>query len=125
MTARSYPRATEPHIPSVVDAVRPLLVVANAGGFYVSWANGVVTIEQGGWNNVDDGAMQAVIDAAPTHSEIIATIAAEQSAATTLKLPTFAEIDAIVDQVFFDHTAAQRTVLKRVFKLVRAHELRG
>lgn len=43
----------------------------------------------------------------------------EQQEARTLTLPTFAEIDALVDQIFPALTAQQRTFLKRLAKLVR------
>lgn len=44
----------------------------------------------------------------------------ERVEAATFDLPTFAEIDALVETIFPDLTGAQRTYLKRLSKLVRA-----
>lgn len=69
MEARTYARATAPHLGSLASTLAPLLAVANAGSFHLRHANSAVIVEQGSFAGVDHAAVQNAVTAAPEHSD--------------------------------------------------------
>lgn len=69
--ARVYPRATEPDLPSLADAIRAHLAAAGHPEFYLSWTGGSVVLEAASLDGVTDQTVQAAVDAAPVPSEML------------------------------------------------------
>lgn len=95
MAVRAVPRATEPHLPSLVTALAPLLAAANAGAFEVRWSAGIVRIEQASFAGVDVVAVDAAVLAAPPAT----AQATAKSEVDSWPLALLAGFDAVRDAI--------------------------
>jgi hypothetical protein len=67
---RRIPRASEPHLPTLNDALRPLLAQGTpASSFRVRYENGAVVIEQNSFTGCDLQAIDAAVASAPEHTD--------------------------------------------------------
>jgi hypothetical protein len=71
MPILTIPRETIPDLPAVAVSITPLLAVANAGAFAVSYQEGAILIEQAAFTNVDVPAVQAAVAAAPVVTALV------------------------------------------------------
>jgi len=65
LQTRRIARAAAPDLAALQATLRPLLAVANAGSFTLTYQNGEVVIEQGAFTGVDMAAVTAAVAAAP------------------------------------------------------------
>ena len=65
LSVLSVPRASAPHLPSLSEALAPILAAANAGSFFVRYQGGNVIIEQASFSGVNLAAVDAAVAAAP------------------------------------------------------------
>ena len=73
MNARTYPRATEPDLPSFNDAIRAHVVSATGKDlFYTSWNGSAVVLEMPNFTNINNATVQAAVDAAPVATNALA-----------------------------------------------------
>lgn len=71
MQALSVSRATAPHLATLAGTLTPLLALANAGAFHLSYQAGSVVIEQGSFTGVNVASVQAAVAAAPADSDVL------------------------------------------------------
>lgn len=65
MQSRSYPRATEPDLNSLANAIRAHIIAACGNdSFYLSWTGAKVVLEHANLSNVNNATVQAAVDAA-------------------------------------------------------------
>ena len=69
--AHSYPRATEPDLPALADAIRAHLTAAGHPAFYLAWTGSSVVLEATSLDGVTDQTVQAAVDAAPAPCELL------------------------------------------------------
>jgi hypothetical protein len=72
MLVRKVARASQPHLSTLADSLRPLLAVANAGSFHLRYETGAVVIEQNSFTGCDLQAIDAAVASAPAHTEALA-----------------------------------------------------
>lgn len=72
MLVRKVARASQPHLSTLADSLRPLLAVANAGSFHLRYESGQVVIEQNSFTGCDLQAIDAAVASAPAHTEALA-----------------------------------------------------
>lgn len=65
---KSYPRATEPDIQSLSDAIRAHMATATTGSFYLHWNGADVIVEAPDLSRVNNATIQAAVTAAPEPS---------------------------------------------------------
>lgn len=65
---RSYPRATEPDLVTLGDAIRVHMTAATLKPFYLSWNGKAVVLEADDLSGVNDATIQAAVTAAPEPS---------------------------------------------------------
>ena len=65
MPSRSFPRATEPHMRAVEDAIRVHMAGNGHPAFYLSYLGGHVILKAPSLSGVEDSVIQAAVDAAP------------------------------------------------------------
>lgn len=63
-----YPRATEPDLAALSDAIRAHMTAATTGSFYVQWNGSAVIIEAPDLSRVNDATIQSAVTAAPEPS---------------------------------------------------------
>lgn len=68
MNARTYPRATEPDIHALADAIRAHMTTATTGSFYLRWTGAAVILEAADLSRVNNATVQAAVTAAPAPS---------------------------------------------------------
>jgi hypothetical protein len=69
MAIRSVARATQPHLPTLADSLRPLLALGTpASSFHLRYQDGAVIIEQGSFTGVNTASVDAAVASAPAHS---------------------------------------------------------
>lgn len=95
LVIRSVSRATQPHLPSLAATLAPLLAVANAGSFHLSYQSARVLIEQGSFAGCDLTAIDAAVAAAPVQSDLLDVKAAVDALPTIQKAILLSIIDAI------------------------------
>jgi hypothetical protein len=66
MLVRKVARASQPHLSTLADSLRPLLAVANSGSFHLRYENGSVVIEQNSFTGVE-----SAVASAPAHTEAL------------------------------------------------------
>jgi hypothetical protein len=71
MIANTFTRSTAPHLESLAATLTPLLAVANAGSFHLSFTGSHVVIAQGGWDGVNLTSVQTAVTNAPNDSETL------------------------------------------------------
>lgn len=96
MLMRVVSRATEPHLPTLADALRPLLAAAGANqSFHLRWQNGSVVIEQNSFANVNTAAVDAAVAAAPAKSDALDVKAQINALPLLMKAVILSLIDGI------------------------------
>lgn len=93
MPSRSFPRATEPHMPAIADAIRAHLDGKGQPAFYLSYLNGHVILSAPSLSGVEDSVIQAAVDAAPVATNALAAKAMVDS---------LSPIDLAIERVHLD-----------------------
>lgn len=65
MQSRTYPRAAEPDILALSDAIRAHMTTATTGSFYLRWTGSAVVLEAPDLSRVNNATVQAAVTAAP------------------------------------------------------------
>jgi hypothetical protein len=96
MAIRSVARATQPHISTLADTLRPLLALgAPASSFHLRYQDGKVYIEQNSFTGVDWPAVEAAVASAPVHSEALDVKAQINALPLLMKAIVLSLIDGI------------------------------
>lgn len=95
MAIQSIARATEPHLPSLVATLTPLLAVASAGSFTVRYQGGNVVIEQASFTGVNMTSVTNAVVAAPVTSPQLDA----QDAIDNMPILQKAIVLALIDQL--------------------------
>jgi hypothetical protein len=91
--SRSFPRATEPHLKAVEDAIRSHMSGNGHPAFYLSYLNGNVILKAPSLSSVEDSVIQAAVDAAPVATNALAAKAMVDS---------LSPIDLAIERVHLD-----------------------
>lgn len=71
MVTRIVARGSAPYLPALAATLAPLLALANAGSFHLSYQNNAVYIEQGTFAGVDVAAVDAAVAGAPVWTQAL------------------------------------------------------
>jgi hypothetical protein len=92
---QTFPRATEPDLTALAVTLAPLLAVAAAGAFSLSWDGANVAIEQGSFTGVVTASVQSAVTAAPLRTVLT-------------------DVDHYIDAMSFSERANYLTILDQV-----------
>jgi hypothetical protein len=96
MLVRKVARASQPHLSTLADSLRPLLAVATpASSFHLRYESGAVVIEQNSFTGCDPQAIDAAVASAPEHTEVLDVKAQLNALPLLMKAIVLALIDGI------------------------------
>ena len=96
MAERRIPRASQPHLSTLADTLRPLLALGTpASSFHLRYERGDVVIEQNSFTGVDLSAVSAAVQSAPEHSEVLDVKAQINALPLLLKAIVLSLIDGL------------------------------